>query len=334
MAAKKRSYSSKSSGYYKKRSTVVSRAKGNFKASNKGNDVLSFVVNSNHVFTARYNPATEEGTACVNVWDVLQRNPNFNSLKSMYDQVRIDGIRVKLSITDAITSTNNIGQIRNITVCTAWDRTGISLNQTRFLRAAAVGESGPQEITPSEYDNEKVIGWKTKIGSSIVNNTTIKKSMLSSFQRWSQYLSCYPSILNEKGQYIQTGDIKQFTSKTNQNTSYNEVNNSYDFNTVNEIISSSNPVIPFESSVVRFKPCLLVSVFSNGVSEAGQITQFASVSYPIIFNGEWSIACTFRNLKGSAYVLNIYIDFYFKLLFYFIFDIFILYINIIGEKIK
>lgn len=294
-------YKSGGSGYKRSRSGgygVVGRAKGNFKASNKANDSLAFVVNCNHVFTARYDPSTQEGVACINVWEVLQKNSNFNSLRRMYDQVKIDGVKVKLSITDAVTTVNSISDIKNTTIYTAWDRTGISLNQTKFYRLPVGSETGPQEIEPSDYDGDAVVGWKTRVGSGIVNSSGAKKTILNTFQRWNSYLNCYPSLMNEKSQYIQTGDIKQYTQSTNQTTSYNMVNDQYDQRKVNDLIIDSNPVIPFESSSVRFKPCLLVGVFNNGLDQNGNITQYARVD-PIIFNGEWSISCTFRNLKGS-----------------------------------
>ncbi|ORX44060.1 hypothetical protein BCR36DRAFT_302417 [Piromyces finnis] len=85
-------------------SSLKKRTYSQYRQSKQGNDSLSFVVNCNHVFSAFYNPSDESGTACINVWDVLQRNSNFASLKNMYDQVRIDGLRVKLSVTDAVTS--------------------------------------------------------------------------------------------------------------------------------------------------------------------------------------------------------------------------------------
>lgn len=302
---RKRSYYSKSyysnggskRRYYGKGSTV-SRAKGQFAAAAKGNDSLSFVVNCNHVFTSRYDPNTQEGVACINVWDVLQKNSNFASLKRMYDQVKIDGIKVKLSITDAVTTINTISDIRNTTIYTAWDKTGLSLNQSKFYRLPVGQEVGPQIIEAGDYDTENVCGWKTKIGSGIVNASQARKTILNTFQKWNSNLACYPNLLNEKSQYVQTGDIKAYTQGTNQTTSYNTVNDNYDQRKVNDLISDSNPVIPFESSSVRFKPCLLVGVFNNGLDQNGNITQFAAVN-PIIFNGEWSIACTFRNLKGS-----------------------------------
>ena len=210
MARYKRSYSgySSKSGYKRKRySADYSRAKGQFKAASRGNDSLSFVVQSNHVFTATYDPEDQSGVAAVNVWDVLNRNSNFTSLKKMYDQVKIDGIKVKLSVTNAIIQLINANAVNNYTIYTAWDKTGLSPSQVRFYTQEGAEFA---EIEQAEFDNDPVAAWKTKIGSSIVNNSTAKKSILNNFQRWGSNISCYPSLIYEKGQYVQTGDIKQF----------------------------------------------------------------------------------------------------------------------------
>ncbi|OUM60661.1 hypothetical protein PIROE2DRAFT_13523 [Piromyces sp. E2] len=74
--------------------------------------LASFVINSNHVFTDFYFPAaTEHGTACINVWDVLENNSNF---------------QVKLAVTDDETTANNINSVKIINIYKAWDITGLS----------------------------------------------------------------------------------------------------------------------------------------------------------------------------------------------------------------
>lgn len=304
MARYKRSYSgySSKSGFKRKRySTDYSRARGQFKAASRGNDSLSFVVQSNHVFTATYDPEDQSGVAAVNVWDVLNRNSNFSSLKKMYDQVKIDGIKVKLSVTNAIIQLINANAVNNYTIYTAWDKTGLSPNQVRFYHTEGEGPGARfVEIPPGEYDNEPVAAWKTRIGSAIVNNSTAKKSILNNFQRWGSNISCYPSLIYEKGQYVQTGDIKQFCTSPNGNTLISTTTDVYDNRRVIDLLADGNPVVPFESTAVRFKPVLLIGVFQNAVDPGtGNVTQYGAIQGSVIFNGEWSISCTFRNLKGT-----------------------------------
>lgn len=279
--------------------SLKSRTKSQFKSAKRGNDSLSFVVNSNYVFSAKYDPSDQSGVAVINVWEVLCRNTNFDLMKRMYDQVRIDGIRYKLNVTDAITSVNEIGKVKNYTIYTAWDKTGLS--QGQYIVCTANGHGGWTPVDPSDWDDrDRPIGvWGCTIGSGIVNNSTAQKSILNSFQRWNAYGSCYPYLLNEKSQYIQTSDINLFNTPLNESTNFYEVTERYGEESMNSILAAPNPVIPFESTSCRFKPCLLVGVFSNGIVN-GQITQYGKVDQPVIFNAEFTISLTFRNLKGTT----------------------------------
>lgn len=303
------------------------RARGQFAAAKKSNDRLSFVVNCNHVFTASYNPTNESGVAAINVWDVLERNGYFSNLSNMYDQIKIDGINVTLSVTNAVTTVQSINEIRNITTYVAWDRTGLSTNQIRLI------DANGDEIPEMNDDETPVKKWKTKIGSSIVKVTGAKKSQISSFQRWNYSTYLYPSLLQEKSQYITTSDIRRFNRSFDVNTSEFTLTDVYNNSNINDIYNSSNPAVPFESSSVKFKPTLLVGVFQNGFSqvsgaEYGDITQYGACS-PVIFNAEFSITCSFKNLKGVRYVINKLINILIK----YTNHIIILVINIVFRKV-
>ena len=281
---KKRKYNS----YRYGKSSLKSRTYGQYKSAKKGNDTLSFVVNSNQVFSAMYDPDTNTGTACVNVWEVLANNSNFAALASMYDQVRLDGVRVKLSVTDAKTTVNQINEIKNITIYTAWDKTGLSNDQYNI-----------------QYVDDKAISYNIKIGRNIVNASDQRKSQLNSFQRWNSFLSNYPSLLAEKSQYIATADIERTVKSVNSDSGLHYFTDNYRYAGVNTV-ESNNPCLVFESSSIKYKPCLIVGVFSNSVDLNGNITQYGKTQ-PVIFNGEFSMSLTFKNLKAARYVYYIII---------------------------
>lgn len=311
MATKRKSNYSSYKSYKKKYSTSNGRAKGQFKAARRSSDSLSFVVNSNVVFSARYGKVGNRdgvGVACVNMWDVLARNKNFKLMQNMYDQVKMDGIKYKLNITNAETDMASINSIKNYSIFTAWDKTGLSPGQYKVgtftgTNANPSGVVEPIVVNQEDWDNNNLESscWWCTIGSSIVNQTGVQKSILNSFQRWNSYGSLYPSLAQEKQQYLQTGDIAIFDEKLNENRVLYPINKRYKNTCFNSILNSNNPVIPFESNTIRFKPCLLVGVFSNQIEgEATNITQFGDVLRPVIFNAEIQIAVTFRNLKGTT----------------------------------
>ena len=307
MAASKRKSSYGTYKTYKRKYTSTnSRAKGQFRAAKRTSDALSFVVNSNVVFTARYDPTSNKGVAIVNMWDVLARNKNFQLMQQMYDQVKMDGIKYKLNITNAETDLQGIASIKNYSIFTAWDKTGLSPGQYKIGTSSGMTPEqfnaiGPTVIEQKDWDNSAKPAqyWWCTLGDGIVNQTGVQKSILNSFQRWNSYGSLYPSLAQEKQQYLQTGDINIFDKKMNQQNMLCEIQDRYKNNCVNSILSEPNPVIPFENNSIRFKPCLLVGVFSNAVS-GKDISQFGKVEYPVVFNAEIQIAVTFRNLKGTT----------------------------------
>lgn len=200
MYSKKRSYY-RSFGRTKS-SSLAKRTAGQFKSARKGNDSLSFVVNTTHTFTVMYDHTTETGTAALNIWEVLANNGQFFSLKSMYDQVRVDGIQVKLNVVNALVDLNNLQAVNNYTIWTAWDKTGLSIDETRLIE-----NYDTNKYVDNNDPNETLEGYRTNIGSRIVNKTGAEKSILNSFQRWGKFTSCYPQLNYEKSQYVQTGDI-------------------------------------------------------------------------------------------------------------------------------
>lgn len=293
------------SSFYKRRnfaggakrrwSSTARRTYGQYKAAKRTNDQLSFVINSSYTFTARYEPGDEVGTAAINVWEVLANNSQFYNLKNMYDQVKIDGVRVNLSCTNASVNLNNFNSFSNTTVFTCWDRTGLSLDETTLFTK---DRNNYTEIPPAQIRTTRLGAYRTKIGSKIVNKTGSEKSMINMFQKWKVFKSIYPSTINEKGQYIQTGDLKKFVEVSHPETSYIDLTES-SVNDYYSLTGEVNPCIIFESSNCRFKPTLLVGVFRNEILEGGNVTQYGRVD-TVVFTGEFSISVTFRNLKGAA----------------------------------
>lgn len=279
--------------------------RGKNKAAKEANTNLNFVVKCNHAFSAQYDPNGEIGTAALNIWEILKNNATFDKFSELYDSVKINGVGVKLSVTDATTTVSNINQIKSINVITAWDRTGLSDEQVLYY------DVEKQVIDKEDYDNYPMKYWRTKIGKAIVNNGSAKKSILNSFQRWSHYESLWASNLEEKSEYISTSVIEPFSSGFDPSTNVNQVSGDFSNMNVNSITSLSNPAVPFETSSVKWKPILLVGVFTTGFvaqtvtndndpepNPYYDISQYAK-TLPVLFNAELSINCTFRSLKGS-----------------------------------
>lgn len=283
-------------------STVTSRAYGNYRAAKQQKDRLEFTINTNYPMAAAYNPETGVGVASVNVWEVLLKNSNFNNFKNAFDQVRIDAIRVKLNITNTGNPYNeNLYNVtNNLSVYTAWDRNGLDINQVEFFTSSG---QNVIKIPEDNYDTAAVYGYRNIIGKGIVNASSSSRSTYNPFRQWTRNLKLDLSGVGEKCDFINTSSISQFADTNKGNLdALKIVNDRYSNNAVNDIISDGNPAMPFECASCRFKPTLLVGVFSTTYSNTngGQINEFAQVGNPVVFQAEWSVVCTFKAMKPGT----------------------------------
>lgn len=110
------SYSRRRTGYGS--SALVRRARGNMRAANQQNDSSSVVINLMHTCyagctivqgsnkdTDRWTSFAPDdhilkvGTVAVNIYDLLRKSDFFGSYSGMYDQFRINSIKVKITPT-------------------------------------------------------------------------------------------------------------------------------------------------------------------------------------------------------------------------------------------
>lgn len=115
-------------------SSLVRRARGNMRAANNQNDSSNVVINLLHSVYAGVSIANDAmqannvtgffpspseikiGTVAVNIYDLLRKSDFFGSYSGMYDQFRVNSIKVKItptewSVFDQSRSTNNFADI-------------------------------------------------------------------------------------------------------------------------------------------------------------------------------------------------------------------------------
>lgn len=288
---------------YKKYKSGYSK-KGQYKAAAQSRDSLKFVIKCNHAFVAKYNSAQNSGTAVINIYDVLRENQQFKSFQNLYDQIKVNSVRVNLNVTDAETFISDVTSVKTINIVTAWDRTGISRDNVKFLKNNPSTEPNAPaflDIDPINYDTESATAFVYKIGKGIVNVTGSKKSILNTYQRWNSFRAIYASTMEEKSSYLSTDNFQKFIDYNNigDNGNGNYISPDVNGSFVNTFFNSSNPCVPFESPSCKWKPTLMVGVFKTGISENElQVSNYEDCGN-VIFNAEFSIDVTFRNLKPS-----------------------------------
>lgn len=139
---------------------------------------------------------SQSNAVAINHWDSLRQSTYFSNYSPMYDQMKLDKIRIKVTGSQAGTAqTSNWSP----SVVLAFDRNGLSTGQQ--LSSAVV----------STYSSAQLKQWSS--GTSFV-----------------MYQTIYPSTIMEKGQYIPTDSLQDPTSVTDSsNPCYNYADSSLPF---------------------------------------------------------------------------------------------------------
>lgn len=219
--------------YYYRRSGTSRKGYGNMKAAKQQADQSTFTVNipsEISCFARKVTSYTGDGTKlngkslgvyAMNIFDQLRKSEFFNNYSSMYDEFKIDRIKVKLLPTTWTINTNTANyNYKNLTVYTAWDRSGLSNEQVEMV----IGKDYTTGPIPGVSQNTWVIGSKNgtanddngtdyggiyvTIGSDITTyssaeSRTINPNTNTSIVRWLN-----PKTMQEKSQWISTGMLK------------------------------------------------------------------------------------------------------------------------------
>ena len=268
----------------------MKRAKGQYKAAKTATDNASFTVNFTHPFVlsgdtiSGLNTNYNVGVQALNVWDLLSKADNFQAFRKMYDQCRIDYVKVKLQVTDSTIQTSNANKMYDI--YSAWDRTGLSIG----------------DVLP-KINNSKYVGLSVILSDKLTEYNGVNKLQLNAFQRWRQYTSIWPRNMMEKGQFISTGDVDQWRNAFNTDQLYYPFKEELvDVSEYNQLLNSNNPGILVENNKYPFKPTLLVGAFTTANDT---VTNSAMTNIPlnnntkIVMTAEFKVAMTFRGLRGA-----------------------------------
>ena len=283
------------------------RAYGNMKAARQQADNATFTLNvpskiSTFMKTGTQLPGLAVGDTRtvgvypLSIYELLRRNEFFNNYANMYDEFKIDKIKVKLLPTSFTINTN--GNYRNLTVYTAWDRTGLNTNQLHGYYDKNRPENNAIYCT---------IGEDITTYSS-AESRTVNPNTNTSITRWLN-----PKTMGEKGQWLSTSLLKQwFVGYDDENGCFKGIQfNSGDEYAaeINSTASTSNALLKFsaaskenpcyllEDPAIKFKPTLLIGVFP-AVTQA----EFTQTPNRIHFNVETEIVCTYRGLRKARVI--------------------------------
>lgn len=264
-------------GTWNKGGSVSKRSSGNIKAAFEQRDQCEVVLNCNNVINCNFGTRNDKETftvAALNVFDALLHSEFFNNYAPMYDQVRVD--KVKAKVTSLSYPNKKDQEIQsNISVVTAFDRNGLDTSQLTGVQDGAV-----------ENDlGHKIVG--TKIGKAVSTYSSALTKNLSFGSTFEVVRYITPFTIQEKSQYIATDSLKYWYDNYNHRENKFDLgkNNTADYEAA---CISSNPCYLERDPSIPFKPTYLVGVI--GLDE---------LSGDCIFNVEMDVCCTFRGLRKS-----------------------------------
>lgn len=204
-----RSYRRYGRRYYSYGRSYRGRSRGQYAAANGQRDISRSVLKWSHTQEIIANPKTEgsgegsvisqQGMSTFNAWSALLNSGFYDNLAEMYDQVKLNAVKVKITLLSANSSiysaTNN-----PVFVC-AWDRNGIS---------------------PNSYISDAPFKYVSSYGSAITKPLTVGANF--GMQRY-----LFASTMSEKSQYI---PVKMLELIASGNDSTNDIASTYQFKPV------------------------------------------------------------------------------------------------------
>lgn len=247
--------------------STMSRAMRSIREANSSNSSIDFAFKINYVFTASYDSTTKMGVAAINAYDVLLKSENFRNMMKNWDEVKLNGVTARLNVTDALVSLGSVANVKSINVITGWDKTGLSKNDVNFYEGLSTNSG---VILEEDFDTTNALSYVNTIGPRVGQGYGAKKGLLNTYQRFSRYESCWPTTMEQKGCYIPTANFNEYNSGIDSNTGLTQISGDYSGQNVNAQLAQPNPCIPFENSSIKWKPTLLVGVFSTTVGRNAQ----------------------------------------------------------------
>ena len=261
------------------------------------------------------------GVTAINIWDLLRKSTFYQSYANMYDQVKLDRIRIKLTPSSFALSGSNTAY-NNYTVVTAWDRSGLSDEQL-VINAA---HRYDQKFGAGTNDATKNLGlYLNMTADDISTYSSAVTKPVNAGANSSIVRSLYPRTTQEKGLYINTSDIDMWYEGTGPNNNWYGVKNQYGTEnqsvtvtdigqqqgqvavsgTINVIDSKAvhrNPCFIGESPTLPWKPTLLIGLLNKPyqVEQEGgvEVTVIPSMTLYV----EADIGVSFRGLRKAPIV--------------------------------
>lgn len=225
------------------------RVIGNSRSARQQRDAATVTISRFTTLSVPVLNGATGGTAFIQHWDSLRNSTYFSNYSGMYDQIKIDKIRVKLNGTNAGATTDAISP----TVVIAFDRNGLDSSQL-----AADGTSLTTGVNGiATYSSAQTKQWSN--GNSFV-----------------MYQTIYPSTIMEKGQYIPTDSLT--TTVSSANPAYAITDSTMPFKPVTLVGVSTNGITTLANATYIFSAEIEYTVTFRGMRKPSLSSSSGDIS--------------------------------------------------------
>lgn len=191
-----------------------SKGYGNMKAAKQQADQSTFTINIPSTLGAFLKSDTlggdvtlQKGVYAMNIYDQLRKSDFFNSYASMYDEFKIDRVKVKLLPTEFTYTANSGQKYSNVTVYTAWDRTGLNKDQVLLYTK---GVTNTTEKIGNKTESGNIDGLYVTIGKDITTYSSAESRVVNPGTNTSIVRWLNPKTIQEKSQWIGTSQLEKW----------------------------------------------------------------------------------------------------------------------------
>lgn len=183
-----------------RRTTAKRRAFGNFASAMQQRDATNIIVNANEEVRLIVPANGQEATVVRNINSIMTTAPMFMNYATMYDQYKLNAVRVGIEMTYIGNDLLNSATFPSI--CTAWDRNGIK---------------------PRVVKVEETPGFLLPVYDTVSSYSSANEKTLYYGSRWGVVRQLDASSMMEKSVYLGTVNTKDVLSNDNLYNAWNPI---------------------------------------------------------------------------------------------------------------
>ena len=183
------------------RTTVRRQAFGNFASAMQQRDATNVVINAQEEYKLCVPGGCTEATGVRNMNAILTTSPMFFNYATMYDQFKMNAVRISVEMTYINNQLLNSATFPSI--CTAWDRNGI---RPRTVKIGA---------DPAPNPDNRPVGYLLPIYGTVSSYSSANERTLYYGAKWSVVRQLDASSMMEKSIYVGTVNTKDILTTDN-----------------------------------------------------------------------------------------------------------------------